>query len=499
MPDPKSHRRSSAGRAAALRHFSWLAFAVCLLRPPCGAGEAPSSAAPLNVLLIVVDDLNTSLGCYGAPVKSPNVDRIAARGTRFDQSYCQYPLCNPSRVSFLTGRRPATTGVYSLGTPSFRALPGVVSLPEYFRRHGRFSGGAGKIFHTPKMSDPAAWDFYEDGNGEDAEEQAALRERYGGGDGRPAWTVLSGDGSRTRDGVNARTIARLIGEQTAARRPFFLAAGFHKPHLPWTAPQRFFDLYPIEQIAIPPEPAMRDVPAIARQTELTGFAQPESRAGAIRAYYACVSATDAQIGLLLEELDRRRLWETTLVALIGDNGFHLGDHAGLWAKLSAFEASTRVPFLLAGPGVPAGRVISSPVELLDLYPTLVDLAGLPMPEGLQGRTLVPTLRATPNASPGFATSVVYHYDPERKIDIPGISVISAEWRYMEWAGGREGREFYSRKGDPGEYVNRVNDRSMGEQVREGAAVLAGAPEMKPGPAERPRALLPKKGPKPTKK
>ncbi len=441
-----------------------------------------------------VDDLNTSLGCYGnREVQSPNIDRLAARGTRFARAYCQYPLCNPSRVSFLSGRRPEMSGVYALNTSARTALPDAVMLPQLFRQHGYYTAGAGKVFHTAKMSDPASWDSYDDGVGDDPEEKAAIQSRYGGGDGRPSWTVLTSDGSRTRDGLNARTIQRLIGEKTDANQPFFLAAGFHKPHLPWTAPQRFFDLYPEKGLPIPLDPPLRDVPAIALQTELTGFAQPESRAAAVRGYYACVSFMDAQVGLLLDELDRRSLWQTTVVVLIGDNGFHLGDHGGLWAKLSAFDASTHVPLLIAGANVPKGRVVTAPVELLDVYPTLAELCALPAPSGLEGQSLVSLMNARdPSATRRAATSLVFHYDPKRGIDIPGRSVISAQWRYTEWAGGSEGRELYGTVDDPGEYQNRATDPRYGEALREGEALLRAAPPLKPGQAERPRALLPAK-------
>jgi uncharacterized sulfatase len=281
-------------------------------------------------------------------------------------------------------------------------------------------------------------------------------------------------------------------EATTAGRPFFLAAGFHKPHLPWTAPRKFFDLYPHPPDEPSGEPALQDVPAIALQTELTGFPGPDSRAEAQRAYYACVSFTDAQVGLLFDELDRQHLWETTLVVLIGDNGFHLGDHGGLWAKLSAFDESTRVPFLIAGPGAPAGRVVAAPVELLDLYPTLVSLAGLPVPAGLEGKSLVALMQAAEPAAPAYARSLVYHYDKARGIDIPGRSVIAGPWRYTEWADGREGREFYWRADAGNEYWNRVNNPAFAGQVATAAALLHSGPEPKPGPAERPRALLPPK-------
>ncbi len=462
---------------------------------PLAAHCQPAAPArPPNVLLIVVDDLNTALGCYGnRVVQTPHIDRLAARGTRFARAYCQYPLCNPSRVSFLSGRRPETSGVYALNISARRALPEAVMLPQFFRQQGYFTAGAGKIFHNPPGSDPASWDSYEDGPGDDPEEKAAIRARYGGGDGRPSWTVLESDGSRTRDGLNARTILRLLGEKAESGQSFFLAAGFHKPHLPWTAPKRFFDLYPEKGIPIPADPPLRDVPTIALQTELTGFAQPESRAAAIRAYYACVSFIDAQIGLLLDELDRRSLWKTTVVALISDHGFHLGDHGGLWAKLSAFDAATQVPFLIAGAGVPEGRVVSAPVELLDVYPTLAELCSLPAPRGLEGQSLVALLRSTDVAATRRpATSLVYHFDPKRGIDIPGRTVISAQWRYTEWAGGNEGRELYARADDPGEYHNRAADPSYREAVREGEALLRAAPPLKSGNAERPRALMPKK-------
>jgi uncharacterized sulfatase len=474
------------GRLA--RPLIWFVFMGAFHAPLFGGAAAALPNRP-NVLFIVLDDLNTDLGCYGnRAVKSPNIDRLAARGVRFDRAYAQYTLCNPSRVSFLSGRRPETSGVYVLNIPARTALPDAVMLPQFFRQQGYYTAGAGKIFHSVKMSDAASWDRYEDGNGDDDEEKAAIKSRYGGGDGRPRWHVLSTDGAKTRDGLNTRTIQQLVAEKSAAKTPFFLALGLHKPHLPWTAPQRFFDLYPEASIKIPAEPAMRDIPAIALQTELSGFAQPDSRAGAIRAYYACVSFIDYQLGLVLAELDRHDLWKNTLVVFFSDHGFHLGDHGGLWAKLSAFDASTRVPLLLAGPGVPAGRAVSSPVELLDVYPTLVDLAGFTAPRGLEGKSLRPLL-ANP-ATAGHARSLVYHYDVAGKRDVAGRTVIGAQWRYTEWDGGAAGRELYWRPDDPGEYHNRVADPALANSLRTAQSLLRAAPAPKPGEANRPRALLP---------
>jgi uncharacterized sulfatase len=316
---PELPRAPVCPSAMTRRPFRLSLLGSLLLALTAASGLAAEAARPkTNVLFIIVDDLNTQLGCYGnRVVQSPNIDRLAARGVRFDRAYCQYPLCNPSRTSFLSGRRPEQTGVYILSVSARTAVPDAVMLPQYFRQLGYFSGGAGKVFHNVKMNDARSWDFYDDGDGADAQEQAAIKSRYGGGDGRPAWFQLDGDGSQTRDGVNGETIARLIREQHAAGKPFFLAAGFHKPHLPWTAPKRFFALYPEGSVHVPEEPAMRDIPDIARQTELSGFAQPASRAEAIRAYYACISSTDYRIGLLLDQLDRLDLWKNTVVVLTG--------------------------------------------------------------------------------------------------------------------------------------------------------------------------------------
>jgi uncharacterized sulfatase len=459
-----------------------------LSAPQAVRGAAPR-AAPPNVLLVVVDDLNVALGCYGnRDVKSPNIDRLAARGVRFERAYSQYPLCNPSRVSFLSGRRPETSGIYILNTPARTALPDAVMLPQFFRQQGYYAAGAGKVFHSVRTSDQASWDRYEDGAGEDDEEKAAIQARYGGGDGRPRWHVLSGDGSKTRDGLNARTIQRLIAEKSQTRSPFFLALGLHKPHLPWTAPKRFYDLYPEGSIRNPVDPAMQGIPEIALQTELSGFAQPESRTGAIRAYYACISFIDHELGLVLDELERRDLWKNTLVVFFSDHGFHLGDHGGLWAKLSAFDFAIRTPLLFAGPAVPAGLAVPTPVELLDVYPTLLDLAGFSPPAGLEGQSLRPLFK-NPRAD-RHAFSLVFHYDVARDRDVAGRTVVGAQWRYTEWDSGAAGRELYWHPDDPSEYRNRAADSVLGDSRRAAEQLLRSRPGPKAGPANRPRALDP---------
>lgn len=452
----------------------------------------PGALRAKNVLFVVVDDLNTDLGCYGAThVLSPHIDRLAARGVRFDRAYSQYPLCNPSRVSFLSGRRPENTGVYVLTTATRTAMPDVVTLPQLFRQNGYYTAGAGKIFHSKGMGDPKAWDLYDDGAGEDPQEKAAINARYGGGDGRPSAHMLDGDGSLTRDGVNAATIKRLLGERAADKRPFFLALGFHKPHLPWTAPRKFFEQYSDPSLKLAAEPPMKDIPPIALQTELTGFSQPDSRTEALRGYYACISFIDELLGSVLAELDRLQLAENTTVVFFSDHGFHLGDHGGLWAKLSAFDRSTRVPLIIAGAGVTARKAIAEPVELLDLFPTLAQVAGLPQPKQLDGQSLVPALRGD-TLGRRSAVSMVFHYDPKAGRDVLGRTIVDRDWRYTEWNRGTEGREFYIRSTDADEYQNRVGEDSFQSQISTAQQRLAQLPEPKAGPANRPRALIPKK-------
>jgi iduronate 2-sulfatase len=442
-----------------------------------------------NVLFVVVDDLNTELGCYGnRVVKSPNIDRLAARGVRFDRAYCQYALCAPSRASFLSGRRPETTGIYAAKLAPRKAMPDAIMLPQLFRQNGYFCLGAGKVYHSTGHNDPKSWDVYQDGDGEDAQEKAALTARYGGEDRVPRWYVLDGDGSKTRDGLNVRLIASRLTDHAKSGKPFFLAMGFHKPHLPWTAPKRFFDLYPTASLPLPKSPPMNKVPEIALQTELSRVDQPESRAGAVAAYYACISFTDDNLGLLLDTLDRHHLWENTVVVLLGDNGFHLGDHGGLWAKHSLFENATRIPLIFAGAGVPRAKVVARPVELLDVYPTLADLTGLKAPPGLEGKSLLPLMKSDTSEPGAHAFSMIYHYDAATDTDVVGRSVQTATCRYTEWANARSDREIYFSDSDPGACNNRIGDPAVRAAQANAAQRLRELKMPKPGPVTRSRGL-----------
>jgi len=409
-----------------------------------------------NVLMIVVDDLNTDLGCYGSKaVISPNIDRLAARGVRFDRAYCQYALCAPSRWSFLSGLRPETTGIYEFKTLLRETRPSVVFLPQLFRQNGYFTAGMGKVFHDERQSDrEISWDFYQDGRPADPAEDAALKERYNHPEGnRPftPFTRLTGPEERTRDGATSRKLADEMTRCARAQKPFFVAAGFHKPHLPWTAPTKYYDLYRDRPIAEPRDPAIEGIPAIALETELVGNPAPP-RAEAIGAYYACISFIDAQVGLLLETLDREKLWDNTIVVLFSDHGYHLGDHGGLWAKFTNFDQGVRVPLVIAAPGSAAGRASPRTVELIDVYPTLAALCNLMPPSDLEGASLAPLLKQPDAPWDRPARSMISHHQ-----GAVGKTVTNERYRYTEWDGGKRGAELYDHQTDPTEYRNLADD------------------------------------------
>jgi uncharacterized sulfatase len=419
----------------------------------------PLNAKPLNVVLIAVDDMNNDLGCYGHPlVKSPHIDKLAARGVRFDRAYCQYPLCNPSRVSMLSGLRPDVTRVMDLKTPPRTYLPDVVFLPQYFRRHGYYTAHVGKIFHTgPEFEDPPSWDREIRETGKHPPAAAVVRsKKYD----RPVsynmeWDVLSSSDAETADGVVARQASAMLTELAADGKPFFVAVGFRRPHQPYAAPQAYFDRYPPD--AIPPlnEPAdhLQRIPTAAFTYPAgTPNLPDDERRQVLAAYYACISFVDAQIGLVMQALDANNLWRNTVVVFYSDHGYHLGEHGGMWHKMSLFEASARVPLIVVAPGAMArGGSCGQPVELVDVYPTLVELCGLPPVEGLAGRSLRPLLD-DPNARWKDAA-----YTQVLRGDVVGRSVRTARWRYTEWDEGRKGKELYDYDADPHEHRNLADD------------------------------------------
>jgi uncharacterized sulfatase len=447
-------------------------------------------ARKLNVLFIAVDDLNTALGCYGYPlVQSPNIDRLARRGVRFERAYCQYPLCNPSRASLMTGRRPDTTKVLENATHFRKALPDVITLPQQFQRAGYYAARVGKIYHygvpnqigTSGLDDPPSWSEFVNPRGIDKDDEADVinftpQLQIGGA---LSWMVSRGTDEQQTDGKGAEAAIRLL--EAHRDGPFFLAVGFYRPHVPCVAPSPYFDRYPLEKITLPAEPpeslAGIPPPAITCRPPNYGLDAEKLRIFK-RAYLASITFADRQVGRLLDALERLGLAENTVIVLFGDHGWLLGEH-GQWQKMSLFEESTRVPFLVYAPRARGnGRACRRTVELLDLYPTLADLCGLPRPEGVEGSSLRPLLD-NPDASwrlPAY-TQVARGGQGQAFM---GRSVRTERWRYTEWDEGRRGVELYDQDRDPHEYRNLANDPDHAARVQELKALLRRGPAAEKG-------------------
>lgn len=439
--------------------FSLLAWSA-----PCLASAA--DARP-NVLLLMSDDLAATLGCYGHPqAKTPHLDTLAQRGILFTRAYCQFPHCNPSRASMLSGLRPGVTRVTNNEDNLYTNVPGVLTLPHHFCNQGYATGRCGKIFHLgvptglESMDDPQAWDFGTPFKSElpyPPKRASAVKVKAGKKQGL-GWQEIPGEDEQLCDGAFAKTAIDWLSHHDK-EKPFFLAVGFHRPHLPLVAPAKYFDRHPLDSIALPDEPAgdEADIPLPARNGAVPGYAltaTPDQRRAAIRAYLACVSYVDAQAGRLLDALRNLGLDKSTIVIFASDHGWHLGEH-GLWHKRSLFEESARVPFIVHVPGAKGnGRRSDSLVELLDVYPTLCDLCGIPAPSHLQGRSLRPLLD-DPAAILHDAAFSQARRGPNA--EHWGRTIRTARWRCTEWDEGRNGIELYDHDADPHEYVNLAAD------------------------------------------
>ncbi|MBX6315943.1 MAG: sulfatase [Isosphaeraceae bacterium] len=456
--------------------------------PGARAEEEPGGGRR-NVLMILSDDLNTALGCYGHPlVASPNIDRLARRGVRFERAYCQFPLCNPSRASFMTGRRPDTTGVLENQTHFRKKLPDVVTLPQLFRQHGYYVARVGKIYHygvptqigTDGLDDPPSWQEVVNPRGRDKDDEPQIFSiKPGSGFGATlSWLAAEGTDAEQTDGKGAEAATRLLEQH--AHEPFFLAVGFYRPHTPYVAPKKYFAMYPLDRVTLVTEPGREGVPAPALTVNPPNYGiSADLQRQAIQAYHAATTFMDAQVGRVLDALDRLKLADKTVVLFFSDHGYHLGEH-GLWQKQSLFEESTRVPLIVAAPGM-KGNGHTSPriVELVDVYPTIADLCGLPAPSGLEGRSLRPLLE-DPQApwSKVAVTQVRRGGGRQGQAAFPGYTVRNERYRYIEWDEGRRGRQLYDHQADPHELHNLADDphhaatiSEMKRLLREG---LAGA-------------------------
>ncbi len=445
-----------------------------------GAEVEPAAGQRLNVLLIISDDLRCELGCYGVErAITPNIDALAAAGVRFERAYCQFPLCNPSRSSMLTGRYPLTTGVLGNRDWFGERHPEWRSLPRWFKEQGYATLRAGKIFHGG-IDDAEAWT--EGGEARQfgaaprpASQRAAfaLPMQQGGRRGRgrdtqltkaqrsDRWIVSPGDGSGRGDARVADRAIELLNEHRD--EPFFVACGFSKPHSPPEAPQKFYELYDVDAIELPTDFAARPtVPegfpkqAIrARNADLfIGRDATEREAREMtRAYLASLSWMDSNVGRVVAELDRLGLRENTVIVFWGDHGYQLGEK-GKWSKAgSLWEQGARTPLIVVAPGA-AGNGMSSPriVEAIDIYPTLVELCGLPAPGGLEGRSLAPLL-ANPQAAWGHPAFTIWSEDGRTAT---GIAVRTEQWRYAEFDDGREAM-LLDKTADPQEVKNLADD------------------------------------------
>jgi len=435
-----------------------------------GAAVACASASRKpNVLFITVDDLKPTLACYGdQTVIAPNIERIAQKGMVFESTYCQQAVCAPSRISAFTGQRPDSTKVWDLKTDMRTVRPDILTMPEYFKQNGYETVGRGKLMHGSKNNDPQSWSIpylwyhqleYAEGYGCPAlgrHQNEACKKAYEEAvaqnmswKDKAAHIRATGMATSTEcldvpddayvDGAVANDCMRLMEKMARADKPFFLAAGFSKPHLPFAVPKKYWDLYKRESFTLHPfQEHAKDSPeyAYSIMEELHNYTdipaelklKPDLQRKLIHGYYASVSYSDAQIGKLLDKLDELGIVDNTIIVLWGDHGWHFGDH-GLWCKHSNFEQATRAPLIIAAPGYEGGRQSKSITEFIDMFPTICELAGLPVPDSAEGKSLVPVLKDPAVKVKDFAMSQY----PAHEVDgLMGYSLRDDRYRLTVW-------------------------------------------------------------------
>ena len=485
-------------------------------------------AGKLNVLMIPVDDLKPLLNCYGVEeILTPHIDRLAARGTVFLNNACQQAVCGPTRASLMTGLYPDSTGVWDLKTRMRDVNPDVLSMPQHFIQRGYETTGIGKTYDprcVDKKLDEPSWSIrygsekrvYASGLGRsfrgyrnpetvavaDKAREAVKGKKFKSGGARnramaeaagpmaaPATECMDVPDNAYTDGTLADAGCRLLEKLSAGDKPFFLSVGFVKPHLPFVAPKKYWDLYDRAKIALHPfQERAKNGPELAYHNsgELRSYSniprkgaiEPEQQAELIHGYRSCVSYVDAQVGKLLDKLDALGIADNTIVCLWGDHGWHLGDH-GMWCKHSNFEQAVRAPLIIAAPGKPRGNKTDAPTGFVDVFPTLCELAGLPIPEQLQGKSVVP-LMSNPTGS--VREAILSQYP--RGIDgrpVMGYTLRDRRYRYVKWVqmnyrkGERSGllvaRELYDYQTDPYETVNQAENTDFAEVVARFEAVL----------------------------
>ncbi len=478
-----------------LRSFTFALFSFAI-----SLNFAVSQERRPNVLFLISDDLNNTLGCYDAAlIRTPNLDRLASRGMLFERAYCSFPLCGPSRNSLLTGLYPNSTGILTNSRIFRQTIPNQVSMPQAFRQAGYFVGRIGKLYHfnvpnsvgTDGHDDPASWELELNPVGvERLEEHPRITtltpNQFGG---TLSWYASPKSDKHHTDAMQARD-AEWVLERCAKDkdRPFFLSVGFFRPHTPYVAPKDpYFGYYPPERMPVVKniKEDQADMPPAAlgsAKKEQESMSEQQTRE-CIQAYYASVSFMDAQVGKIIDALDRLGLTDNTIVVFTSDHGYHLGEH-GLWQKRSLFEQSARVPLLISAPGYTKPSVkASSCVSHVDLFPTLAELCAVPKPSNLQGQSLVAMLKDPSIVGRGWAVTQVdrngnggqveNNVDKEKK-GFFGYSLRTHRYRYTEWNEGKAGKELYDHESDPQELKNLAKESNYDKVMAELSATLASA-------------------------
>ncbi|MDA7640250.1 sulfatase [Opitutaceae bacterium] len=435
-----------------------------------------------NILIIGIDDLRPELGCYGAThIHSPNIDQLAAQGTLFERAYCQYAVCGPSRSSMFTGLRPDTTNAYNNKTHFRDQLPDAVSLPEFFKNKGYKTYGFGKILHNTHR-DPQSWSEPQHYIVEKQYASSGYEHKIAGIDGIhnsngliPLFEGPDVSDDAYRDGISNQAAIAKLSDAAKSDQPFLLFMGYHKPHTPFNAPKKYWDLYDPETLPLAPNPfppagtpefamnpwryvrSFKDIPEEGPM--------PEPLARKTRhAYFACVSYIDSLIGELLAALEETGEADNTIIALWSDHGYQLGDH-GMWCKHTNFETSTHIPFIIVDPRKDVqGQRTTTRIELIDMYPTLADIAGLDSPQNIEGKSLVPLI-ADPKAWDNQDTVAFSQF---HRAGNQGYSVRTQNLRYTEWRSAKTGKivaqELYDHRSDPQENVNVAGSPECKEQL-----------------------------------
>lgn len=467
-------------RSSAVRVVVWQLVLTGLL-------SGVATCGPPNVLFIVCDDLNNHVGPAGYQhIRTPTLDTLAASSVSFQRAYCQYPVCGPSRASFLSGLYPESTGVLDNKSDIRQTRPGSLSMPQYFKDRGYWTAGVGKVFHTPKhQQGDLEWHaFHKFDNAElplvtvarnkfEAEHgsiargktRRAWKEHLNSlstqtrGQKRPGYGPSGLSDEQHKDGQNVRQVIGWLKHKPYGDRPFFIACGIQKPHVPFLAPDKYFAGIPPSSLTYPLDPTddWDDIPRQAMVKRFTAFGFELGRENAslrreyMQAYHACIEFVDTQLGLLIDEIKTQGLWEDTVIVFTSDHGYHLGEHF-LWGKVSLFEVCARVPLMIRIPGRGRqGAVSQSLAELVDVWPTLIDACGLKPPEHLQGTSLLPVVEDPQVRVRSTSYTVVTRRANGRAT--LGRAIRSARLRYAEWP---DGEELYDLVQDPAEHRNLSN-------------------------------------------